>query len=145
MRAGVRGYLLLTTPVDELVRALRRIHTGDTVVDPGVAAKIADSFSGRALTLREIDVLGLVMVGLSDKAIAKRLMRSVGTVKSHMKSLLAKLDAASRTEAAAIARRRGLVADLELQLVLGRESEADFEETAGMRHEDMDHPLGAVG
>jgi DNA-binding NarL/FixJ family response regulator len=111
MRAGVRGYLLLTSPVNELVRALRGIHNGDTVVDPCVAAKIADSISGPELTLREIDVLRLLMVGLSDKAIAKRLMRSVQTVKAHMKSLRAKLNAASRTEATAIARRRGLVVE----------------------------------
>ncbi|MBS0420983.1 MAG: response regulator transcription factor [Proteobacteria bacterium] len=109
MEAGIRGYLLLTSTLDAVVRAIRCVHDGGTALDPAVAAKMVDSFAGDPLTSREVDVLGLLMLGLSDKEIAKRLERSVGTVKTHLKALRAKLNASSRTEAVAIAQRRGLL------------------------------------
>jgi DNA-binding NarL/FixJ family response regulator len=71
--------------------------------------KMATSLRSRRLTDREIEVLRLIMQGLPDKAIARRLERSVGTAKSHVKAILMKLDASSRVEAVAVARRRGLV------------------------------------
>jgi DNA-binding NarL/FixJ family response regulator len=106
---GVSGYLLLTSARETLVDAVRSAHQGGTVLDPVVTAKIVASLGAPALSLRETEVLGCLMAGLSDKTIARRLRRSVGTVKSHVKSVLAKLDVESRAEAAAVARRRGLV------------------------------------
>jgi DNA-binding CsgD family transcriptional regulator len=70
----------------------------------------------QALTRRESDILRHMMQGLSNKAIACRLTLAVGTVKTHVKSILEKLDAVSRTEAVAIAQRRGMLSE-EAQLV----------------------------
>ena len=74
-----------------------------------VAIRIADSMKQQALTRREEDILAHMMVGLSNKGIASKLALAVGTVKTHVKSILRKLDATSRTEAAAIAQRRGIL------------------------------------
>lgn len=106
---GAGGYLLLTSSLESVVRGVRCVHDGGTPLDPLVTTKMVASLSGPPLTRRELDVLRLMMQGLSDKGIAKRLARSVGTAKTHVKAILAKLDCASRTAAVAVARRRGLV------------------------------------
>ena len=108
---GIRGYMPLASSVESVVRAVRCIHHGGTAIAPIVMAKMAVSLRSRPLTERELEVLRLVMQGLPDKAIARRLQRSVGTAKAHVKSILTKLDASSRAEAIAVARRRGLVRD----------------------------------
>jgi DNA-binding NarL/FixJ family response regulator len=109
VEAGVRGYLLLTSPVEAIAGAVRSLADGGSALDPIVAARMLDSLAFNALTNRETEVLRLVMLGLGDKAIANRLGRALGTVKSHVKALLVKLDARSRTEAVAIAQRRGFI------------------------------------
>ena len=114
IEAGVRGYLSLSCDVDAVVHAVRRVHDGDTVLDPALVSRVVNSLSADPLTAREADVLRLLMRGLPNKAIARRLAISLGTVKAHVKALLRKLDAGSRTEAAAIARRRGIVSELEV-------------------------------
>jgi two-component system NarL family response regulator len=106
---GVSGYLLLASECEAIVNAVRSAHKGAAVFDPIVAAKIVASLAAPVLSSRESEVLSFMMEGLSDKTIARRLRRSLGTVKSHVKSVLAKLDVKSRSEAAAVARRRGLV------------------------------------
>ncbi len=108
---GVRGYLPLSSCLESVVRAVRCIHSGGTAIAPIVMAKMAVSLRSRPLTGREVEVLRLIMQGLPDKAIARRLQRSVGTAKSHVKAILTKLDASSRVQAIAVARRRGLVDD----------------------------------
>jgi len=108
---GIRGYLPLASSVESVVRAVRCIHFGGTAIAPIVMAKMAVSLRSRPLTDREQEVLRLVMQGLPDKAIARRLERSIGTAKSHVKAILTKLDASCRAEAIAVARRRGLVRD----------------------------------
>ncbi len=109
VEAGVRGYLLLTSSLEGVVGAVRSLTFGGTALDPIVATRMIDSLTFNSLTNREEEVLRLVMVGLGDKAIANRLGRSVGTVKTHVKALLFKLKARCRTEAVAIAQRRGFV------------------------------------
>ncbi len=74
-----------------------------------VAIRIADRMTQQALTRREEDILGQMMLGLTNKEIASRLGLGVETVKTHAKSIFAKLGAASRTAAAAIAQRRGIL------------------------------------
>jgi DNA-binding NarL/FixJ family response regulator len=106
---GIGGYLPLSSGVESVVHAVRCIHNGGTAIAPHVMTKMAMSLRSRPLTEREIEVLRLIMQGLPDKAIARRLERSVGTAKSHVKAILMKLDASSRVEAVAVARRRGLV------------------------------------
>jgi DNA-binding NarL/FixJ family response regulator len=106
---GIRGYLLLTTSLEAVARAVRCVHDGGTAIEPAVAANLVSSVSAPALTRRELDVLRLVTSGSSDKAIASRLGMTVGTAKCHVKSILGKLNVSSRTEAAAVSHRRGLV------------------------------------
>jgi len=113
---GIGGYLPLASGVDSVVHAVRCIHNGGTAIAPNVMTKMAMSLRSRPLTEREIEVLGLIMQGLPDKAIARRLERSVGTAKSHVKAILMKLDASSRVEAVAVARRRGLVPEKSLAM-----------------------------
>jgi DNA-binding NarL/FixJ family response regulator len=111
LEQGARGYLLLGCSLKDLKDALRAVHLGGICLGPLVASRIADRMKLQALTRREGDILRQLMLGLSNKGIAKRLGLAVGTVKSHVKSVLKKLDAASRTQAVAIAQHRGVLQD----------------------------------
>lgn len=109
LQYGVRGYLLFGCGLKELVDGVRSVHAGATVLAPLAAGRIADRMKSRALTTREEDTLHGMMLGFSNKRIALQLDLAVGTVKTHIKSILEKLDATNRTEATAIARRRGIL------------------------------------
>ena len=109
MRAGAKAYLLKDAPREQLLQCIRAVHAGDTFLPPNVAAKLAAQVSGERLTDRELEILKCMSAGDSNKSIARTLSISEGTVKTHVKSVLFKLGATSRTEAAAIAARRGLV------------------------------------
>ena len=109
LEQGARGYLLLGCSLQELIDGLRSVHVGGIALGPLVATRIADWMKQQALTTREADILRQMMLGLSNKGIAKKLTLAVGTVKTHVKSVLEKLGAASRTEAVAIAQRRGIL------------------------------------
>jgi DNA-binding NarL/FixJ family response regulator len=105
---GISGYLLLGCSSYELLNSLRTLSLGGKIFSAPVAARLAESVRYRPLTARELTVLSHVVSGRSDKDIGNQLAVSVGTVKTHVKSILAKLGARGRTEAAAIARRRGI-------------------------------------
>ncbi len=107
--AGVRGYLLAGTDFDELADCVRAVHRGARHLSPRAAMRLAESVAVDALTEREEQVLVQVVEGLCNKAIAKRLDISVGTVKSHLKSTFEKLQVSSRTQAMAVVERRGLL------------------------------------
>ncbi len=109
MRAGAKAYLLKDAPREQLLDCIRAVHAGNTYVLPDVAAKLTAQAAGERLTDREQEILVLLAAGDSNKLIARKLMITEGTVKTHVKSVLFKLGAASRTEAAAVAARRGLV------------------------------------
>jgi DNA-binding NarL/FixJ family response regulator len=109
LERGARGYLLLGCSLQDLLNGLRSVCDGGTAIGPLVASRVAEWMNHRALTPREAGIMRHVMLGLSNKRIALQLSLSVGTVKTHIKSILAKLDAASRTEAVAIAQRRGIL------------------------------------
>ncbi|MGH8562836.1 MAG: response regulator [Gammaproteobacteria bacterium] len=109
MRAGAKAYLLKDTHREELLNCIRAVYAGKTVVSPGVASKLASRLREEELTPREVEILTLVGRGLSNKLIARALDITEGTVKTHVKNLLDKLDATSRTEAIAVAVRRGLI------------------------------------
>lgn len=109
MEVGACGYLLVTSPLDMLVRAIHCLINGGTALDPIVGTRMRDSLMSPKLTERELEVLRLMTEGLADKEIARRIVRSVGTVKSHVKAVLTKLNTARRTEAVAVAQRRGLL------------------------------------
>jgi two-component system NarL family response regulator len=109
MRAGAKAYLLKDTPREELLQCIRAVYHGESYIPPAVAAKLASQVSGERLTTREVEILTLMARGSSNKAIGRELGISEGTVKTHVKSILQKLDATSRTEAVSIAAKRGLV------------------------------------
>ena len=109
IQAGAKGYLLKDVPRDALMDCIRRVHAGETCVPVHLAMKLADRVSGETLSDREIDVLKLMALGRSNKEIGSALFISEGTVKSHVKSIFAKLNVISRTEAVANATRRGLI------------------------------------
>ncbi|MGD8642988.1 MAG: response regulator [Chromatiales bacterium] len=117
LRCGVRGYLLKDMDPDELVRALRDIVAGKTVVAPELAPVLAKVVQGEApypadspfneLTPREGEILALLAEGHSNKGIARSLGISDGTVKLHVKAILRKLGVHSRVEAAVLAVEQG--------------------------------------
>lgn len=109
LESGVTGYLLTGCSVEELAIAVRCVARGGRYLAAGVAERLAESLINDLPTEREIQVLRLMALGLGNKAIALELRISVGTVKTHVKALMQKLGAASRTEAAATADRRGLL------------------------------------
>jgi DNA-binding NarL/FixJ family response regulator len=111
LEQGVRGYLLLGCSLRELINALRTVHVGGMALGPLVVSRLADWTKQRALTRRQEEILRQMMLGLSNKGIAKKLTVAVGTVKTHVKAILDKLDATSRTEAVAIAQRRGILGE----------------------------------
>jgi DNA-binding NarL/FixJ family response regulator len=107
--AGAKAYLLKDAPLEDLLDCIRKVHAGQTCIPPTLAAKLASRMSGEALTTREVDVLKLLARGRSNKEIGADLFISETTVKSHMRSIFAKLNVMSRTEAIAAANRRGLI------------------------------------
>jgi DNA-binding NarL/FixJ family response regulator len=108
--AGVHGYLLQDCATDELVDAVSKLAKGIRYVSANVAMSIAASVTGTSLTPRESDVLQLLGNGYCNKVIARELDIGVGTVKSHIKGVMTKLNAKARTEAVVIASQRGLIA-----------------------------------
>lgn len=110
LELGVRGYLLLGCSLQELAEAVRALHRGSRYIGAVVAQHIAESVALEWPTERETEVLRLLAIGHCNKSIALKLDIAVGTVKSHVKAILQKLDVATRTEAAAVADRRGLLA-----------------------------------
>lgn len=109
LRAGAKAYLLKDVQPEELFKCIRAVHRGEAYLQSKIAAKLAVRVHEQALTDREVQILGLLAEGKSNKAIAQALFISESTVKSHLKSLFAKLDATSRAEAIALAAKRGLV------------------------------------
>jgi two-component system NarL family response regulator len=109
LEQGARGYLLLGCSLQDLAAGLRSVYLGGIALGPLVASRIADRMKQQALTRREGDILRHMMLGMSNKAIASKLTLAVGTVKTHVKSVLEKLDASSRTQAVSIAQRRGIL------------------------------------
>jgi DNA-binding NarL/FixJ family response regulator len=108
LKAGACGYLLKNLVRKELLDTIRAVHAGKRRVPPEIATEIAEHVADDALTEREIEVLRRVAAGKSNKVIAAELAISEGTVKTHMKSILPKLDANDRTHAVMIALKRGI-------------------------------------
>jgi DNA-binding NarL/FixJ family response regulator len=119
LRSGAVGYLLKRVGGDELVRQLEQVHAGETVVDSALAGRAAASAarlqSGEfwpgahlGLSHRESEVLALMVAGLSNRAIAGKLVVGDETVKSHARAIYRKLDVGDRAGAVAAALREGI-------------------------------------
>jgi DNA-binding NarL/FixJ family response regulator len=109
LRQGVNGLLLSGCSTGELVSAISALAQGRSYICAEVAQRMAASLSLQPLTAREDEVLALMSRGQCNKTIASRLGIATGTVKSHVKAILGKLAARSRTEAASIATELGMV------------------------------------
>jgi len=109
IKAGARGYILKDAHRDELLESIRRVSRGETCIPPSLLEKLAAGVSNETLTGRELDVLTLLARGKANKEIGANLYISETTVKAHLRSIFAKLNVLSRTEAIAAASRRGLV------------------------------------
>ena len=109
LEAGARGYMLKSMPPKDLVEVIRQVHAGKKRVPAALAAQLAEHMSDEALTEREIDVLRHVGGGNRNRDIAERLFISEETVKVHIKHIMEKLGASDRTQAVAIAVRRGII------------------------------------
>jgi DNA-binding NarL/FixJ family response regulator len=109
MQAGARGYILKSMPRKAIVDAIRRVHAGKIIVPPEVAAQLAEHLGSETLSRRELDVLKRIAGGNRNVDIANLLFISEETVKGHVKHIMEKLGARDRTEAVAIALRRGII------------------------------------
>lgn len=118
IRAGAQGYLLKNLDPEDWVTYLRQIASGETPISREIAARMLQDFAAanpapqapaEALTPREGELLRLVAVGLSNREIAARLQIAEGTVKNHLRNILAKLQVRNRTALASYAAREGLI------------------------------------
>ncbi|QGZ38043.1 LuxR family two component transcriptional regulator [Pseudoduganella flava] len=109
LQAGARAYLLKDAPEAQVADCLHAVAAGRRYVPPEVAARLASRLDNDALTGRELDVLRFLAQGLSNKLIARAAGIAPGTVKYHVKNIMAKLDASCRTEVLREAVRRGIV------------------------------------
>ncbi|MHB1357787.1 MAG: response regulator [Anaerolineae bacterium] len=121
LQAGANGYLLKSCEIDDLLRAIRAVYDGKTVLSPLVADKIVNQIrcnspipqttvdSADELTSRELEILRLAARGLTNKAIGQQIGISDRTAQGHLANIYAKLQVASRTEAVTEAMKRGLM------------------------------------
>jgi two-component system, NarL family, response regulator len=106
---GAKGYLLKDAPRQEILNAIRAVAADQQYTSGAIAAKALQRMVRPSLTHRELDVLQQLAEGRSNKDIGRRLHITEGTAKTHVKAILTKLDAMSRTEAVAVAHKRGLI------------------------------------
>jgi DNA-binding NarL/FixJ family response regulator len=109
LKAGASGYLLKNMLRTDLVDTIRCVHAGGRRIPPEIASEVAMHMSADNLSEREIEVLRTVASGCSNKIVGERLFIAEDTVKTHMKSILAKLGANDRTQAVLIAIKRGFL------------------------------------
>ena len=109
MQAGARGYIVKSIVREELLRAVREVHSGGRYLDPIVASHLAERQSHRSLSSREIEVLRMVAKGFGNKEIARALNIAEVTVKLHVSHVLEKLAVKDRTQAATAALQRGII------------------------------------
>jgi len=109
LEAGARGYMLKSMPPKDLVEGIRQVHAGKKRIPPQLAAQLAEHISDEALTTREIEVLRQIAEGNRNRDIGEKLFITEETVKVHIKHIMEKLGASDRTQAIAIAIRRGII------------------------------------
>jgi len=116
LKAGALGYLLKDSGPEELVQAIQQVHRGESSLHPSIARRLLQELAGPGqhgaesgmLSHRELDVLRLVAQGWTNREIAEGLGIGEATVRTHVSSILSKLNLGSRTQAALYALREGL-------------------------------------
>lgn len=109
LRAGAMAYLLKDSGSEQLATCIKAVAVGQKFLPAEVAGKLAERAETTRLSRRELEILAHLATGKSNKMIARSAEIEVGTVKFHVNNILAKLNVASRTEAATVAARRGLL------------------------------------
>ena len=109
LQSGAMAYLVKSVQREELVLAIRKAVAGQRHIPPEVAARLAERLPRSQLSVRELDVLRLLVGGKRNREIAAALDITEGTVKLHVSSILGKLGVADRTEAVTVALHRGIV------------------------------------
>ena len=109
LEAGAQAYLTKEVLHDELVKAIHAVLAGRTYLPSELAAALASQMPGHELTARELDVLGLIVRGFSNRQISAELAIAEYTVKNHVKNILGKLGVEDRTQAATTALQRGII------------------------------------
>ncbi len=109
IKAGAAGYLLKGMLRKDLIDTIRAVHAGKRRIPAEIAVALAQHHADDGLTPREVEVLNRVAAGHANKRVADELAISEETVKTHMKSIMAKLAASDRTHAVTIALRRGIL------------------------------------
>jgi DNA-binding NarL/FixJ family response regulator len=109
LAAGVRAYLLKSAPMEELVQAIRKVHSGRKHLPAEVAENLVGHFDGDSLSEREVEVLRRMAEGDRNRDIGELLSISEETVKVHIRHIMDKLGAKDRTQAVAIGVRRGVI------------------------------------
>jgi two-component system NarL family response regulator len=109
VQGGAEGYLLKNTSQQEIVDAIRTVHSGARYIPRPIASRLTERMMRSDLTTRELEILGMVVKGLTNKQIARVLRISSHTVRNHVNSIIEKLDVADRTEAATTAMQRGII------------------------------------
>jgi len=109
LEAGARGYMLKSMPPKDLVEGIRQVHAGKKRIPAQLAAQLAEHMSDESLTTREIEVLRQIAEGNRNRDIGEKLFITEETVKVHIKHIMEKLGANDRTQAIAIAIRRGII------------------------------------
>jgi DNA-binding NarL/FixJ family response regulator len=109
IKAGAMAYILKSAPLDQVIKAIREVHEGKTAYPPYIAEQLALCLRRIPPSAREAEVLQLVALGMNNLEIADKLCISRNTVRNHVINLLEKLGTRDRTEATAVAIRRGLV------------------------------------
>ncbi len=109
LEAGARGYVLKSMPPQDLLNVVRQVHAGKKGIPTQIAKHLAEHLGDEELTAREIEVLQQIASGNRNRDIAEKLFISEETVKVHIKHIMDKLGASDRTQAVAIALRRGIM------------------------------------
>ena len=109
LQAGAKGYVLKDADFEDLVKAVRTVHSGQRYLPANVALKLAERMTTEDLTEREREVLSLLVLGTGNASLAKALNISEGTVKFHVNHIFQKLGVHDRTQAVIVALKRGLI------------------------------------
>jgi DNA-binding NarL/FixJ family response regulator len=109
LRAGAKGYLLKDAEPEELMAAIRTVHSGRKYIPPNIGAKLVERMSNPELSDRELEIVLLMVDGKSTQEISAALSIAESTVKFHINNILSKLGVNDRTQAVIAAMKRGIV------------------------------------